>query len=1067
MLIDNKKNGKVGDVLKQNIKSNSKLSIISAYFTIYAFAELKKELTRVKELRFLFTAPIYQNNYINNPLFGEVEEIKFKNSLQQVPIARECATWIREKVKVKEVKTQGVIPFNLYHIDNTNDITAIQGSSNFSSVGLGYTNSDSFHMNTLVKDSETTKDFLSTFDEIWNNKVMVHDIKENLLSSIEEIYEDKSPEFLYFLTLYNIFKEFIGELDEEKIIRTKTGFKDTLVWNKLYNFQRDGVLGAIDKLEKYNGCIIADSVGLGKTFEALAVIKYYELRNDRVLVLAPKKLRENWSIYTVNDKRNILADDRFNYDVLNHTDLTRAKGMSGEINLSTLNWENYDLIVIDESHNFRNSGTTNKKKKTKSRYARLLEDVLKKGVKTKVLMLSATPVNNKLNDLKNQVAFITEAKDNAFNEQGIKSIEQTLRKSQNKFNTWMKLSESDRTTAKLLDSLNFDYFKLLDLVTIARSRKHIEKYYDTTDIGKFPQRNKPITLKPDIDTQNSFPPLSEINKTIRRMTLSAYSPLKYVYPHKQEEYSEKYDIDLGNGRVFKQLDRENSLIHLMRVNLLKRMESSINSFSLTLIKLINTNQNIIDLIDNHSDSTYEEANIVDVDIESDEYASQLIGNKVKVLIADVDKIRWKQDLQSDLDKLEILLADSVEVDSQRDNKLKILKENITEKINNPFNEDNKKVIIFTAFSDTAEYLYKNIHKWAKDSFSVESCLITGSGTNKTTLQTKHKDLNSLLTNFSPISKSRDKTDPDATTEIDILIATDCISEGQNLQDCDYLINYDIHWNPVRIIQRFGRIDRLGSTNDTIQLVNFWANMELDEYINLEARVSGKMVLLDVSATGEENIIDTGNTSDMNDLSYRAKQLKELQETVIDLEDVSGGISITDLTLNDFKMDLMGFLKTGEEKLKRSPLGLHSVVLNQEVSNTSIGKGTIFCLKLLKNEVHTDNYSLEPYYLVYIDENNEIKLGFTSAKTILDIYKNLCVGKEEAMSEAVKLFENETDNYASMSHYTTQLQTAVESIIGKKEESGMDSLFSRGGTTISSDSFSSIEDFELISYLVVK
>jgi hypothetical protein len=505
----------------------------------------------------------------------------------------------------------------------------------------------------------------------------------------------------------------------------------------------------------------------------------------------------------------------------------------------------------------------------------------------------------------------------------------------------------------------------------------------------------------------------------------------------------------------------------MRVNLLKRMESSINSFSLTVQKLMNNNLKIIDMIDNHSDGILEDISIVDVDIESDEYASQLIGNKVKVLISDVDKIKWKQDLQSDLDKLEELLADSIEVDSKRDNKLQILKENIKQKIENPFNANNKKVIIFTAFSDTAEYLYKNIHQWAKDEFGVKSCLVTGSGTNKTTLNTKHKDLNSLLTNFSPISKSRAKTDPDATKEIDILIATDCISEGQNLQDCDYLINYDIHWNPVRIIQRFGRIDRLGSTNETIQLVNFWANMELDEYINLESRVSGRMVLLDVSATGEENIIDTEATSDMNDLSYRAKQLKELQETVIDLEDVSGGISITDLTLNDFKMDLMGYLKTDEAKLKKSPLGIHSVVLNKNSSDSAIEKGTIFCLKLLKNEVHTDNYSLEPYYLVYVNEDNEVKLGFSSAKTILDIYKNLCMGQDEAMSEAVKLFEDETNNYNDMGKYTTQLKTAVESIIGKKEESGMDSLFSRGGTTITSDTFNGLEDFELISYLVIK
>ncbi len=1064
VLLDNKKNGKVGDVLKQNIKNDTKLSIISAYFTIYAFSELKKELSKSKELRLLCTAPVYKDNFTKNPLFGEKEEIKYKNKLQQVSIARECADWVRKKVQVKEVNTQGTLPFNLYHLDNSTDSIAIQGSSNFSSVGLGYTYTDALHMNTFVKDSQTTRDFLATFDEIWHNKSMVHDIKKELLASIEEIYTDKSPQFLYFLTLYNIFKEFIGELDEEKIIRTKTGFKDTLVWNKLYNFQRDGVLGAIDKLEKYNGCIIADSVGLGKTFEALAVIKYYELRNDRVLVLAPKKLRENWTLYTVNDKRNILSNDRFNYDVLNHTDLTRERGMSGEINLATLNWENYDFIVIDESHNFRNTSTN--KKKNKSRYSKLLDDVLKKGVKTKVLMLSATPVNNKLNDLKNQVAFITEARDNAFEELGIKSIEQTLKKSQSKFNNWLKLSESQRTSKRLLESLNFDYFKLLDLVTIARSRKHIEKYYDTADIGKFPQRNKPITLKPDIDTLNDFPPLLEINKTIRRLTLSAYSPLKYVYTHLQQEYSEKYDIELGNGRVFKQTDRENSLIHLMRVNLLKRMESSINSFSLTLIKLIETNQKIIDLIDNHSDSAYEEQSIIDVDIDSDEYASQLIGNKVKVLISDVDKIRWKQDLSADLDKLEQLLEASLQIDAHRDNKLQILKKNIAQKVTNPFNQNNKKVIIFTAFADTAEYLYINIHKWVKEKYGLESCLITGSGNNKTTLATKNKDLNALLTHFSPISKSRDKTDPTATKEIDILIATDCISEGQNLQDCDYLINYDIHWNPVRIIQRFGRIDRLGSKNETIQLVNFWANMELDEYINLESRVSGRMVLLDVSATGEENIIDTQNPNEMNDLSYRAKQLKELQDTVIDLEDVSGGISITDLTLNDFRMDLMEYLKEHENKLQKSPLGIHSVVLNN-TSNLELSKGTIFCLKLLKNEVQTENYSLEPYYLVYVDENSEVKLGFTSAKNILDIYKNLCIGEAQAIDEAVKLFEQETNDYNDMSYYTSQLKVAVENIIGKKEESGMDSLFSRGGTNISSDGFNGIEDFELISYLVIK
>ena len=1056
MLIDNKRNNKLGDVLKSHIKTNSNASIVTNHFTIHAYEELKKELKKIKSIRVICSASNFKNDI--NLLSSEQEEIKLKNSLNQTKIAKEFAQFLEHHAQIKETASANTIPFNFYHIKNEDgsDI-AIQGSSNFSSTGLGYTTSKSFNMNTAMFDHESTNSFLKTFDEIWHNNTLLRDIKEKLLSNLEEIYKDKSPQFLYFMTLYNIFKDFIGELDEEKIIKTKTGFKDSVVWSKLYNFQRDGVLGAIEKLEKYNGCIIADSVGLGKTFEALAVIKYYELRNDRVLVLAPKKLKENWTIYTINDKRNILSEDRLNYDVLNHTDLTRASGYSGEINLATLNWSNYDLIVIDESHNFRNTSTN--KKKSKSRYSTLLDDVLKKGVKTKVLMLSATPVNNRLNDLKNQVAFITEANDEAFKDVGIKSIDTTLRKSQAKFNSWLKLSEGERTTKKLLDSLNFDYFKLLDLITIARSRKHIQKYYDTTSIGKFPNRNKPINLKPDIDTLNAFPPLLEINKTIRRLTLSAYSPLKYVYPHKQEEYSHKYDIDLGNGQVFKQIDRENSLIHLMRVNLFKRMESSINSFSLTLIKLMQNNQKIVDMLENEN-GTYEEQSIIDVDIESDEFASQLVGNKIKVLIQDVDKIRWKQDLQNDLQKLEELLGSSLQVDASRDKKLQFLKENITQKIKNPLNPNNKKVVIFTAFADTAEYLYKNIASWAKNEFGLESCLITGSGNNQTTMPTKSKDLNSLLTHFSPISKSRDKTDSHATKEIDILIATDCISEGQNLQDCDYLVNYDIHWNPVRIIQRFGRIDRLGSKNETIQLVNFWANMELDEYINLESRVSGRMVLLDVSATGEENIIDTSNI-EVSDLSYRAKQLKELQNKVIDLEDVSGGISITDLTLNDFRMDLMEYLKTHKEKLENAPLGIHGIV------SDTIEKGVVFCVKSLKPQTGADGFSLEPYYLVHVDKDNEIKTAFSSAKLILDMYKNLCLGKDEAIKELVAQFEKKTNNYSDMQHYQSGLKVAIESIIGKKEESGMNSLFSRGGTSISTDGFSDSEDFELISFLVIE
>lgn len=1062
MFIDNKKRGKVGETLKSYIKTDSKLSFISSYFTMYGFKELSFELKKIDSINLLLTDSAIIDNI--NLIYGEIEDTKYKNLLDQKKVAKECHEWLNKKAKIRQLDSKTNFTFSTYNIENKdNNNLAIQGNSNFSTTGLGVTTTNSLFMNTAITDFESTKDLLNSFNEIWNNETIVKDIKYDILKNLEKIFQDYSPQFVYFVTLYNIFKDFVGELDEDNIIKTKTGFKDTLVWNKLYNFQKDGVLGAIDKLEKYNGCIIADSVGLGKTFEALAVIKYYELRNDRVLVLCPKKLRENWMIYTINDKRNILSNDRFNYDVLNHTDLTREKGYSGEINLETLNWSNYDLIVIDESHNFRNTSTN--KKTSKSRYSFLLEEVLQKGVKTKVLMLSATPVNNRLNDIKNQLYFVTEGRDESFKDFGIKSIEQTLKKAQNKFNQWLELSNEQRTTNNLLDKLNFDYFKLLDLMTIARSRKHITKYYNTKDIGKFPQRLVPINHKPDIDTEGKFPAFSEINKIIRKLTLSAYSPLKYVLPHKQSEYEEKYDIETHSGSKFRQIDRENSLIHLMRVNLLKRMESSINSFTVTVEKLLYKYQELLTMIESHKSNEIDEMSIIDIDIEDDEYADRLIGNKVKVLISDIDKIRWKQDMQNDIIKLQELYNYSKAITQARDLKLQTLQKIIREKIKNQINKNNKKVIVFTAFADTAEYIYDYLSKIFEKE-NIHSCLITGSGNNKTTFKTKNKDLNSLLTHFSPISKERSKIDTDTQNEIDILIATDCISEGQNLQDCDYLVNYDIHWNPVRIIQRFGRVDRLGSKNDKIQLVNFWANMELDEYINLESRVSGRMVLLDVSATGEENVIDT-SSNEMNDLSYRAKQLKELQTQVVDLEDVSGNISITDLTLNDFRMDLMNYLKTNKDKLETTPLGISSIVKNntQELQGQ---KGVIYCIKMLNAQNYpTQNYSLEPYYLIYVDENNTIQLPYSNTKNILDMYKKLTLANDKPDEELFKLFENETNGYQNMSHYVSGLNSCIESVMGKKAEVGLDSLFSGGGTNITQNSFTLSEDFEIVSYLVIK
>lgn len=1069
MLIDNKANGKVGDTLKEAIVDDTRLSLLTGLFSIYAFDALRHELHKAESVRVLLSLTgiaLSENDDLPIHLAGDTFETRLKNQLNQAHIAQECVRWLEKKtVIVQKSKQAGLLGQTLFHLESDNAF-AIQGGSHFTTSGLGYSESPSFEMNMGISDTENTKALLSWFDGIWHSNA-VEDAKQILIKRLHTLFDDRSPQFIYFLTLYHLFKEFLEDIDEDNIIRSKTGVNDSKIWNMLYRFQRDGALGAIDKLERYNGCIIADSVGLGKTFEALAIIKYYELRNDRVLVLCPKKLRDNWTVYTVNDKRNILASDRFNYDVLNHTDLTRETGMSGEINLESINWGNYDLIVIDESHNFRNN---NRRKDGKTRYSHLMQEVIRSGVKTKVLMLSATPVNNRMNDLKNQVAFITEGKDDALETSNIPSIEHTLKKAQSHFNAWVKQDIEQRTAERLLNSMNFDYFKLLDLLTIARSRKHIEKYYSTEEMGEFPERLKPENIKSDIDTKDQFPTLHRINRTIRRLNLSAYSMLKYVRIDKLDAYSRKYDIQITGGRgVFKQADREESLIHLMRVNLLKRMESSIHSFHLTVGNLLTKVDDLLDKIDEHEASNEIIAlNIEDIALDSSEFEPYLLGNKVKVLIQDMDHIRWRQDLLEDRYQLQKLLEASEAIDTERDAKLHDLQCIIRQKVEKPLNKGNQKLIIFTAFADTAIYLYKFLSPWIQQSLGLHSALVTGTGRNKSTLKGVSSDLSALLMHFSPHSKERHKVMPEATDEIDILIATDCISEGQNLQDCDTLINYDIHWNPVRIIQRFGRIDRLGSRNSCIKLINFWPNMALDEYINLEARVSGRMVLLDISATGEENVIEQERKDQMNDLEYRRKQLEQLQEAIPDLEDLAGGVSITDLTLNAFRMDLSAYMKAYENVLEESPIGLYAAtMLDDNLKDEGIQAGTIFCLKNIKNPIYVDaGYALAPYFLVYVTENNTIQYTFSQSRQIMDVLKKQAVIQTQTNSQAITCFNQKTHHGKDMQCYRKQLAIAIDSIVGKSQEQGIQSLFNRGGTVLKPDESQHIDDFEVVSYVVL-
>lgn len=905
--------------------------------------------------------------------------------------------------------------------------------------------------------------YIQLFETVWNDKEKLQDVTDVVIENITTAYNENSPEFIYYMTLYNVFSEFLDDISEDDLPNEATGFKQSKVWNMLYDFQRDAVLAIINKLERYNGCILADSVGLGKTFTALAVVKYYENRNKSVLVLCPKKLAENWNTYKDNYVNNPIAEDRLNYDVLFHTDLSRTRGFSNGLDLERLNWGNYDLIVIDESHNFRNGAGTHANTQ-ENRYMKLMNKVIKAGVKTKVLMLSATPVNNRFVDLKNQLAIAYEGDSESMNNklETSKTIEEIFKQAQRAFNDWSKLEPESRTTDALLRTLDFNFFELLDGVTIARSRKHIEKYYDTSEIGKFPERKKPVSLRPKLTDLGTAISYNQIYEQLMQLSLCIYTPSNYIFPSRIQKY---IDLTHNKGENLTQSGREEGIRRLMSINLLKRLESSVNSFQLTLQRIKALIDSTIEAIDHFEKFGEAEIDMYeasdsewDMDDGNTEYFT--VGKKVKIELADMDYRTWRAELMADAETLEMLTLMIADITPEHDSKLQALLDLISQKIEHPINEGNKKVLIFSAFSDTAEYLYEHVSVYVKEKYGLDTAVITGSIDGKTTVSGFRATLNNVLTCFSPVSKGREVLMPGSKTEIDVLIATDCISEGQNLQDCDYLINYDIHWNPVRLIQRFGRVDRIGSRNEYIQLVNFWPDMDLDEYINLKGRVETRMKISVMTSTGDDDLI---NPEEKGDLEYRKQQLERLQEEVVDIEDMSTGISIMDLGLNEFRLDLLEYVKNHGD-MDKKPKGMHAVV----PASAELSKGVIFVLKNINNSVNIDQQNrIHPFYMVYIGMDGEVICDYLNPKKLLDDIRLLCRGKKEPVKALCQRFNEETDDGKNMSEMSELLSEAINSIIDCKEESDIDSLFSAGGTSALLSTISGMDDFELICFLVVK
>lgn len=1086
-LINNISN-RVVDDLKQRLSKDTRVSIAAASFSIYAYEALKEELEQVEELRFIFTSPTFIKDKSKKEkreffipklnrernLYGTDFEIRLRNQLSQKAIAKECADWIRRKVHFRSNASQEQMG-GFMHVENASQHVYLPFNE-FTTSQLGCERGADVYNVVNVLPSPTANAYLDIFNEQWNNDEKFEDVTKRVLEYIDTVYQENAPEYIYFIALYNIFNEFLEDISEDVLPNERTGFKNSVIWNKLYNFQRDAALAIINKLEKYNGCILADSVGLGKTFTALAVIKYYENRNKSVLVLCPKKLNDNWQTFRANYKNNPVAADRLRYDILFHSDLSRDRGLSNGLDLEYVNWGNYDLIVIDESHNFRNGGNIDEDvddgfdlseegdHKKENRYQRLMNRVIRQGVKTKVLMLSATPVNNRFGDLKNQLQLAYEGREENINEalDLDRNIDDIFKAAQTAYNRWANLDPDKRTTEGLLSSLHFDFFQMLDAVTIARSRSHIIKYYDTKDIGEFPKRLTPLSRRPHLTDLSDAINFKDIADQLNALNLSIYTPSLYLFDCARSGYSIDYD---GEGLSID--GREKGLRKLMATNLLKRLESSVNSFRLTLTRIQAYIKETIQTIDayeqSHGSSTLMAAEpMMPYGAEDFEDGEDLTfaTKKSKISLADMDYVSWRRDLAADLERFDLLLLMLKDITPLHDSKLQMLIEDLKQKFTHPINGENKKVLIFTAFADTANYLYEQLAPRIKEACGLDTALITGSTEGKCTISKFPMSFNNVLTYFSPLSKDRAALFPNAKGEIDVLIATDCISEGQNLQDCDYLINYDIHWNPVRIIQRFGRIDRIGSQNKQIQLVNYWPDMELDDYIKLKGRVESRMKATILTAAGTGNPLSVGEEAD---LEYRLGQLKKLQSEVVDIEDMDTGINIMDLGLNEFRLDLLQYIKEHPD-IEHAPFGLNAVVASSDLSKP----GVMFVLKNRNNAVNIDHKNqLHPFYMVYLADDGEVVCDHLHPKQLLDTMRALCKNQSDYDRALCAMVNRETKDGRCMNKYNTLLQTAIDSIVSIKEETDIESLFSVGETTALKGEIKGLDDFELITFLIIK
>ncbi|MBF0202645.1 MAG: hypothetical protein HQK66_15355, partial [Desulfamplus sp.] len=722
-------------------------------------------------------------------------------------------------------------------------------------------------------------------------------------------------------------------------------------------------------------------------------------------------------------------------------------------------------------------------------------------------------------------------RDDAFQDSGIESISNLLSRTSRALNQWEKETEkkdkgkgkeeknNDKDKEGLLNQLPGNFFRLLENLTISRSRKHITTYYGTEEVGRFPGKLKPDTYTPYIDTGGELLKFKETHMKLEELILAVYMPMSYIKKAYRKHYRERFQTKYNNKIIFSHEDREFITSKLHRFNLFKRLDSSVFAFGETLRRLKERIASCIEILEEYQEEQGQEqkrekkraANTADSAVASntttggefpfcddsdfegefmDEDAPAL-DYKYTIKIRHLDINAYLHDLYFDRMVLDVIYSEvSTVLEEKRDNKLATLQTVVLEKVKKtPYNAGNRKVLIFTAFADTARYLYKALSPAPaepestfpippKKPFKSRAlptagpssdsrlprnqpviAMISGTGKPMVSVDSVERTFDAVLSAFSP--KSRIKVPLPPEKQVDILIGTDCISEGQNLQDCDCVINYDIQWNPVTLIQRFGRIDRIGSSNTHIKMINFFPDMDLNEYLSLEKRVKSKMISANISSTGDEDVL----SPEMNDISFRNRQLERLREEVIDLDEAGENISLTDLNMNEYLFELADYLKRVPE-IREIPRGIYAVTHAMEDGEKAPHQGVIFCFKHRGETTKPDNDStLYPYYLIFMDRAGNVTYGNNRARELLKLYRKLCYGTREPVKPLVDKFLEETRHVKDMSFYSGLLSSAIQSIRGQEETEAEQSIFDFSGYN-NPFAGETADDFELVSFLVV-